>query len=29
MLAQAIVEFFKHKVVSSIIVLACWPSVGK
>ncbi|KAH9645587.1 hypothetical protein HF086_005236 [Spodoptera exigua] len=25
MLAQAIVEFFKHKVVSSIIILACWP----
>uniref|UniRef100_A0A2H1V7D4 SFRICE_002734 n=1 Tax=Spodoptera frugiperda TaxID=7108 RepID=A0A2H1V7D4_SPOFR len=24
MLAQAIVEFFKYKVVSSIIILACW-----
>ncbi|PZC83436.1 hypothetical protein B5X24_HaOG200810 [Helicoverpa armigera] len=29
MLAQAVVEFFKNKVVSSIIVLACWPAVDQ
>uniref|UniRef100_A0A2A4K3Y1 Ionotropic glutamate receptor C-terminal domain-containing protein n=1 Tax=Heliothis virescens TaxID=7102 RepID=A0A2A4K3Y1_HELVI len=29
MLAQAAVEFFKHKVVSSIIVLACWPATDQ
>ncbi|KAJ8713078.1 hypothetical protein PYW08_008382 [Mythimna loreyi] len=29
MLAQAVVAFFKHKVVTSIIVLACWPPVDQ
>ncbi|XP_075983885.1 ionotropic receptor 75a-like [Anticarsia gemmatalis] len=29
MLAQAVVEFFKYKVVGSIIILSCWPPIDQ